>query len=108
MKPPSLFALSSLLLFADDVARAVRFRATGRPRPRDHELARRADAIGNTSAQAYDLNGYGADTTHLNAYGSIVFGRLVADLLLEKLPELDSWFTPNETLSYDLANGIAA
>ncbi|KAF7531907.1 hypothetical protein G7054_g8449 [Neopestalotiopsis clavispora] len=66
------------------------------------------DAIGNTSAQAYDLNGYGADTTHLNAYGSIVFGRLVADLLLEKLPELDSWFTPNETLSYDLANGIAA
>ncbi|KAI0167827.1 SGNH hydrolase-type esterase domain-containing protein [Pestalotiopsis sp. NC0098] len=66
------------------------------------------DAIGNTSAQAYDLGGYGADTTHLNDYGSVVFGRLVADLLLQKLPELDSWFTPNETLSYDLANGIAA
>lgn len=66
------------------------------------------DAIGNTSAQAYDLGGYGADTTHLNDYGSVVFGRLVADLLLQKLPELDAWFTPNETLSYDLANGIAA
>ncbi|KAI1865318.1 uncharacterized protein JN550_008366 [Neoarthrinium moseri] len=66
------------------------------------------NAIGNTSAQNYDLNGYGADMTHLNSYGSVVFGRLVADLLLQKEKGLEKYFTPNETLSYDLQHGIAA
>ncbi|KAH8198568.1 hypothetical protein TruAng_007249 [Truncatella angustata] len=64
--------------------------------------------IGNTSAQAYDLNGYGADMTHLNAWGSVVFGRLVADLLLEKKDYLEPWITPNKTLSDEIRSGIPA
>ncbi|KAK9426703.1 putative GDSL-like Lipase/Acylhydrolase [Seiridium unicorne] len=66
------------------------------------------DRIGNESAQVYDLNGYGADMTHLNDYGSVVFGRLVADLLLQKKKYLEPWILPNETLSYDIWNGIPA
>jgi hypothetical protein len=66
------------------------------------------DAIGNTSAQAYDLNGYGQDTTHLNDWGSVVFGRMVADLLLRERPDLDAWFIANETLSYEIWSGVAA
>lgn len=64
--------------------------------------------IGNVSAQVYDLNGYNADMTHLNAWGSVVFGRLVADLLLHKKSYLAPYITPNETLSYNIWNGIPA
>ncbi|KAI0871246.1 SGNH hydrolase-type esterase domain-containing protein [Hypoxylon argillaceum] len=64
------------------------------------------DAIGETAAHAYNLNP--DDDTHLNAWGSVVFGRLVADLLLEKKPELGSWITPNATLSALLAEGLPA
>lgn len=64
--------------------------------------------IGNESAQVYDLNGYNVDHTHLNDYGSVVFGRLVADLLLQKKRYLERFITPNATLSYEIRNGIPA
>lgn len=64
------------------------------------------DAIGNASAQKYDLNGN--DTTHLNAWGSVVFGRMVADLILAKEPQLERWIAENETLSWEIWHGIAA
>lgn len=64
--------------------------------------------IGNTSAHNYDLNGYGADSTHLNNWGSVVFGRLVADLLLQKKRHLEPWIIPNKTLSYEIWHGIPA
>lgn len=66
------------------------------------------DEIGNTSAQAYDLNGYGQDTTHLNDWGSVVFGRMVADLLLRARTDLEPWFIANETLSNEIWSGVAA
>ncbi|ORY72174.1 SGNH hydrolase-type esterase domain-containing protein [Pseudomassariella vexata] len=64
------------------------------------------NAIGNASAQAYNLNP--TDQTHLNAWGSVVFGRMVADLLLEEKPMLEEWILPNNTLSWEIANGVAA
>ncbi|KAI0097301.1 SGNH hydrolase-type esterase domain-containing protein [Nemania sp. FL0031] len=64
------------------------------------------DAIGETAAHAYNLNP--DDNTHLNAWGSVVFGRLVADLLLEKVPALESWIVPNATLSALIADGLPA
>ncbi|KAJ9134330.1 Rhamnogalacturonan acetylesterase RhgT [Pleurostoma richardsiae] len=76
------------------------------------------DAIGNASAQVYDLNGN--DTTHLNDYGSVVFGRMVADLLLGHPPVvhgdahytedpcLERWIKPNETLSSNIWAGLPA
>ncbi|KAI0017137.1 GDSL-like Lipase/Acylhydrolase [Xylariomycetidae sp. FL0641] len=64
------------------------------------------DRIGNESAQAYNLNG--DDTTHLNDYGSLVFGRMVADLMLREKQSLRRWIRPNETLSFDLWHGKPA
>ncbi|KAI1127862.1 GDSL-like Lipase/Acylhydrolase [Nemania abortiva] len=64
------------------------------------------DAIGETAAHAYNLNP--DDNTHLNAWGSVVFGRIVADLLLEKKPKLEAWIAPNATLSALIANGLPA
>lgn len=76
-------------------------------------------AIGNASAQTYDLEC--TDKTHLNSWGSVVFGRMVADLLLGHEPALGDvdwtappsgcltkWFVPNGTLSEDIWNGTAA
>ncbi|CAJ2506564.1 Uu.00g006940.m01.CDS01 [Anthostomella pinea] len=65
-----------------------------------------ANRIGNESAQVYNL--HPNDTTHLNDYGSVVFGRLLADLMIEKRGCLERWIGPNETLSYDLWHGIPA
>ncbi|CAJ2502100.1 Uu.00g049530.m01.CDS01 [Anthostomella pinea] len=64
------------------------------------------DAIGKTAAWAYNWNG--TDTTHLNPRGTVVFGRMVADLVVRAEPCLGRWFTPNETLSYAIWNGLAA
>ncbi|KAI0471472.1 GDSL-like Lipase/Acylhydrolase [Xylariaceae sp. FL0804] len=64
------------------------------------------DAIGDRAAQAYDLGG--DDTTHLDDYGSVVFGRMVADLLIRREGCLERWIRPNRTLSYDLWHGIPA
>ncbi|KAF3771433.1 family 12 carbohydrate esterase [Cryphonectria parasitica EP155] len=87
-------------------------------------------AIGNASAQTYDLSC--TDETHLNTWGSVVFGRMVADLLLGHVPEvgvqealtiappahdhegekedggLAEWFISNKTLSEDIWAGVFA
>ncbi|KAF2967663.1 hypothetical protein GQX73_g5904 [Xylaria multiplex] len=64
------------------------------------------DAIGEDAAHVYNLNP--DDNTHLNAWGSVVFGRLLADLLLEKKPELSQWIRANETLSGLIQSGLPA
>ncbi|ROW01978.1 hypothetical protein VMCG_05514 [Cytospora schulzeri] len=75
------------------------------------------DTIGNESSQLYDLNG--DDQTHLNDYGSLVFGTMVADLILGHPPVigdphwkssnnscLAQWIKPNKTLSDEIWSGI--
>ncbi|EKD16796.1 uncharacterized protein L3040_006298 [Drepanopeziza brunnea f. sp. 'multigermtubi'] len=64
------------------------------------------NAIGNEAAQVYNMAA--SDKTHLNPWGTIVFGRLVSDLLVAKYPDLASITRPNATLSFQLANGIPA
>ncbi|TRX91845.1 hypothetical protein FHL15_007164 [Xylaria flabelliformis] len=64
------------------------------------------DAIGEDAAHAYNLKE--DDNTHLNAWGSVVFGRIVADLLLEKKPELGQWIKANETMSRLIQEGLPA
>lgn len=64
------------------------------------------NAIGETAAHAYNLNA--DDNTHLNAWGSVVFGRIVADLLLEKKADLGDWIQANQTMSDLIKNGQPA
>ncbi|KXT03984.1 hypothetical protein AC578_9247 [Pseudocercospora eumusae] len=87
------------------------------------------NAIGPQASWAYDLAE--GDHTHLNAvsvlfrgfpmmvmladlmgvskYGSVVFGRLVSDLLLEKYGQIfEEWTLPNATLSEALKEGKPA
>ncbi|KUI70610.1 Rhamnogalacturonan acetylesterase RhgT [Cytospora mali] len=74
------------------------------------------ETIGNKSAQVYDLNG--DDETHLNDYGSLVFGTMVADLILGHPPIIGDvdwkpeqndcfvqWIKPNNTLSHEIWSG---
>ncbi|KAJ4157654.1 hypothetical protein NW754_009300 [Fusarium falciforme] len=61
------------------------------------------NAIGKENADYYNLSE--GDRTHLNPAGEIVFGRLVADLLLEKRPDLKKYVIPNEELSRKLREG---
>lgn len=79
-------------------------------------------AIGNASAQTYDLAC--TDETHLNSWGSVVFGRMLADLLLGHVPAVGAhkeanyvpdpwgyftrWIVPNATLSEDIWRGVPA
>jgi len=48
------------------------------------------------------------DRTHLNEWGSVVFGRLVSDLLVEKYKDIKVWTKANETLSGLLREGVPA
>ena len=69
------------------------------------------NAIGPEASYRYNL--FNAtrqgDTTHLNEFGGVVFGRLVSDLLNEKYGDLfGKWTVKNETLSEQLAMGVAA
>ncbi|KAI1497859.1 SGNH hydrolase-type esterase domain-containing protein [Biscogniauxia marginata] len=66
------------------------------------------NAIGKAAAWEYNWGDDKKDTTHLNDYGTVVFGRIVADLVIREKPYLSSWFTPNETLSYAIWNGLPA
>lgn len=63
-------------------------------------------AIGPANADKYNLAA--DDRTHLNAHGSDVFGRIVADLILEADESLGSWIGKNETLSQLIAEGVYA
>jgi hypothetical protein len=77
------------------------------------------DAIGKDAAEKYALKD--GDETHLNAWGSIVFGRMVADLLEGHQPSVSSlrrraedpscfqkWIQANETMSDEIWKGTAA
>ncbi|KAH7007610.1 GDSL-like Lipase/Acylhydrolase [Ilyonectria destructans] len=64
------------------------------------------NSIGEEASHVYNLAP--DDNTHLNDYGSVVFGRMVADLLLKKEPRLARWIASNDTLSAALAQGIPA
>ncbi|KAF7534013.1 hypothetical protein G7054_g6610 [Neopestalotiopsis clavispora] len=64
------------------------------------------DTIGEDAAHTYNLSP--DDNTHLNAWGQVVFGRMVSDLIIEALPGLEKWVVPNETLSNEIWSGIAA
>ncbi|KAI0967250.1 SGNH hydrolase-type esterase domain-containing protein [Xylaria arbuscula] len=68
------------------------------------------DAIGRDASWVYNWggNGNGTDTTHLNLWGEVVFGRMVADLITRAKPELKERFAPNETLSYEIWHDIPA
>ncbi|EFQ34242.1 GDSL-like Lipase/Acylhydrolase [Colletotrichum graminicola] len=61
-------------------------------------------AVGEAKAHSYNL--VPGDNTHLNDEGSVVFGRLVADLLLRKETQLAQWFTPDEALSEEIWKAI--
>ncbi|KAK6849236.1 SGNH hydrolase-type esterase domain-containing protein [Apiospora arundinis] len=64
--------------------------------------------IGSDAAHAYDLKK--GDSTHLNDWGSVVFGRMVADLLIESESGkcLGPWIQPNATLSKAIREGVPA
>ncbi|KAM0808467.1 putative SGNH hydrolase-type esterase domain-containing protein [Seiridium cardinale] len=64
------------------------------------------NTIGEDAAHTYNLSP--GDNTHLDAWGEVVFGRMVADLIVRALPRLDKWIVSNETLSNEIWNGIAA
>ncbi|KAI1809657.1 carbohydrate esterase family 12 protein [Poronia punctata] len=64
------------------------------------------DTIGRDASWAYNWGP--GDMTHLNPYGEVVFGRMVIDLIIHAKPSLESWFIPNETLSYALLHGLPA
>jgi hypothetical protein len=64
------------------------------------------DTIGEEAAHTYNLSP--SDNTHLNAWGEVVFGRMVSDLIVEALPCLKKWIVPNETLSDEIWSGVAA
>ncbi|KAI0427140.1 SGNH hydrolase-type esterase domain-containing protein [Xylaria sp. FL1042] len=64
------------------------------------------DEIGEAAAHVYNL--VPDDNTHLNDWGSVVFGRMLADLLLAKKPELTQWIRANETMSELIASGLPA
>ncbi|KAM0327488.1 hypothetical protein ACHAQA_005776 [Verticillium albo-atrum] len=61
------------------------------------------NAIGLENSTYYDLAP--KDRTHLNAAGEIVFGRLVADLLLQKRKDLGRYLKKNKALSAKLKAG---
>lgn len=67
---------------------------------------RYVQAIGEADAERYDL--VEGDRTHLNAHGSVVFGRIVADLVVRKYRHLERWVGRNETLSRMIAQGVYA
>ncbi|KAI1109875.1 SGNH hydrolase-type esterase domain-containing protein [Nemania sp. NC0429] len=66
------------------------------------------DAIGRDAAWAYNWGDDRKDMTHLNPYGEVVFGRMVADLIIRARPELRRYIAPNETLSHAIWNNLPA
>jgi lysophospholipase L1-like esterase len=63
-------------------------------------------ALGSADANKYNL--VAGDRTHLNAHGSDVFGRIVADLLLANDRGLGRWIVRNATLSRLIREGLYA
>ncbi|KAI4758050.1 esterase [Aureobasidium sp. EXF-3400] len=64
------------------------------------------NAIGPDAAWKYNLNP--TDYTHLNTWGSVVFGRLVSDLLVRRFGDIGAVTERNGTLSREIWEGVAA
>ncbi|KFA48760.1 hypothetical protein S40293_01589 [Stachybotrys chartarum IBT 40293] len=64
------------------------------------------NAIGDANATFYDMEA--DDKTHLSAGGKIVFGRMVADLLLREREDLAVYFEENTELSDKIWAGVFA
>ena len=62
------------------------------------------NAIGRINAKKYSLKD--GDDTHLNGHGASVFGRMVADLIAARLPELAGAFKKDEKLSSAIKKGV--
>jgi len=58
-------------------------------------------AIGSSNADKYNLAQ--GDRTHLNAAGTVVFGRIVADLIVGWKPALSTYITADPALSQKIA-----
>ncbi|KAM0712134.1 hypothetical protein Q7P37_011228 [Cladosporium fusiforme] len=67
---------------------------------------RYCNAIGPEASWEY--NYAEGDKTHLNDWGSVVFGRLVSDLLVQVDQDIAKWTRPNATLSEELKEGTPA
>ncbi|ELQ42995.1 acetylesterase [Pyricularia oryzae Y34] len=61
------------------------------------------NAVGDADGRRYDLAQ--GDRTHLNKAAEVVFGRMVADLLLEKKGELRAFLRDNSTISDAIRDG---
>ncbi|ORY70452.1 SGNH hydrolase-type esterase domain-containing protein [Pseudomassariella vexata] len=63
------------------------------------------NAIGNTAAQVYNYGDDRKDQTHLNPWGEVVFGRMVADLVVEAVPAVGDSIVRNETMTALINDG---
>lgn len=70
--------------------------------------------IGPEACHVYNLNDggeveklNGEDNTHLNVWGSIVFGRMVSDLMVKKYWDIAFWTNPNVTMGWQIEHGVA-
>ncbi|KAI5198135.1 esterase [Aureobasidium subglaciale] len=64
------------------------------------------NAIGPAAAWEYNLNP--TDYTHLNVHGSVVFGRMVSDLMARSYGDIRAVTKRNSTLSREIWEGVAA
>jgi lysophospholipase L1-like esterase len=67
------------------------------------ESMRYLNAIGQQAAQ--QLNPVSADTTHLTPKATVLFGRMVADLIAAKVPSLRQSFVADPKLSSAIKDG---
>jgi lysophospholipase L1-like esterase len=63
-------------------------------------------AIGQSNADKYNLAQ--GDRTHLNPHGTVVFGRMVADLIVGWRSALSTYIKPDAALSKKIAQGVYA
>ncbi|KAI0376095.1 carbohydrate esterase family 12 protein [Hypomontagnella monticulosa] len=66
------------------------------------------NAIGKAAANEYNYGADKKDTTHLNPHGEVVFGRMMADLIIRAKPCLEKHFTPDQALSNKIWNNQPA
>ncbi|KAL7629773.1 hypothetical protein AAE478_001296 [Parahypoxylon ruwenzoriense] len=66
------------------------------------------NAIGKQASWEYNYGDDKKDTTHFNARGEAVFGRMVVDLVIRAKPSLKRWFTPNNNMSYAIWHNLPA
>jgi lysophospholipase L1-like esterase len=64
------------------------------------------EAIGSANADKYNLAT--GDRTHLNAHGTVVFGSMVADLVVRWKSALSAYITPDAAIMQKIAKGVYA